>query len=474
MLKKIYPINDDVSIDQKMRQLLSNLKDENATSLALLDFFGTLSEPIECLRQIPFSSQRKYSGAVYKDETLLMGAIEFLFPNSQENIKEIIRTYTTDGMRVIVLARSMRQMVEYNLPTDLEPLALIVISDCIRSNAKETLEYFDQQGVDIRIISGDSPLTVSLIAERVGVKNAKSYVDASHLKTEKEIDEAISKYTIFGRVSPEQKKQLIIALQKQGHTVGMTGDGVNDVMALKQADCSIAMAEGSEAAKEVSNIVLLDSDFSHLPSVLAEGRKVIHHIQNAASLFLVKTIFSVLVTLMATVSLSQYPFEPIQLTFIGSVAIGIPSFFLTMEKDYTLVKGKFMINVLSKALPGGLSIFFEVLLINIFCRLFHYPHDVCSTLCVLVTTLCTMLVLKNIYPLNSHYRKLIFGMMSVIAVIGLVFFHELFEMVILDPFCFAVLIALGLLAFVLSHYFGLLSLNVLLYLDKKMDNSQNL
>ena len=190
------------------------------------------------------------------------------------------------------------------LPDDLKPLALIIISDVIRENASETLTYFEEQGVDLRIISGDHPQTVSLIAKKAGLADYANYVDASTLTTPEAIEQAVQQYTIFGRVTPLQKREIVQALQKQGHTVGMTGDGVNDVMALKAADCSIAMAEGSDAAKEISNIVLLDSNFAHLPHVLSEGRKVIHHIQNAASLFLVKTIFSIILSFMTLVVVS--------------------------------------------------------------------------------------------------------------------------------------------------------------------------
>lgn len=466
-VEKVYQLEDEDPVEPNISRLLASLPDDNATSLALRHYFGENGSTTEEIRRIPFSSEKKYSGAVYEDGTLLMGAIEFLFPDTQQRLKEIIERHTTDGMRVIVLAKSPSQMLDHQIPSDLIPLGLIVISDCIRPNAQKTLAYFKAQQVDIKIISGDSPATVSMIAKRVGIEDADNYVDASQLTSPEMLREASQKYRIFGRVSPAQKKQLIEAYQEAGHTVGMTGDGVNDVMALKQADCSIAMAEGSEAAKEISNIVLLDSDFSHLPAVLAEGRKIIHHIQNAASLFLVKTAFSILLVLMTLLTLSQYPFEPIQLTFIGSVAIGIPSFFLTLEKDYTIVHGKFIINVLSKALPGAFSIFFEVAIISVFCYFFDYPHEVRSTMSVLVTTLCTMLVLKNIYPLTSTYRRCVFASMSIIAVTALIFCHQWLEMVILDSFCSLVTLALFALAFVLSHYFSLFSRDMLLYLDKK-------
>lgn len=467
-VEKTYRIDDYADVQGMVRKILACLNDENATSQALRDYFGKAENITDLVRPIPFSSERKFSGAVYENETLLMGAIEFLFPDSEEKIKQIISTYTTNGMRVITLARSLQQMEGYQMPSDLKPIALIAISDCIRSNAGETLDYFKQQGVDIRIISGDAPETVSLIARRVGLEDTDNYVDASTFSSFADIQEAVQKYKIFGRVKPTQKKELIMALQNLGHTVGMTGDGVNDVMALKQADCSIAMAEGSEAAKQVSNIVLLDSDFSHMPSVLSEGRKVIHHIQNAASLFLVKTVFSVLITLMTMFTVSQYPFEPIQLTFIGTIAIGLPSLFLTLEKDYTLVSGKFLINVLSKSLPGSLTVFLEIILISIFCAISGYGHDVRSTMCVMMTTLCTMMVLKNVYPLNSFYRRLIFTAMSIVAIICLVFLHEVFEMIILNFHCLIVFVILSLLAYTLCSLLTGHMEKWLVWIDKKI------
>ncbi len=467
-VEKTYRIDDYADVEGMVRKILACLNDENATSQALRDYFGKAENITDLVRPIPFSSERKFSGAVYEKETLLMGAIEFLFPDSEEKIKQIISTYTTNGMRVITLARSLQQMEGYQMPSDLKPIALIAISDCIRSNAGETLDYFKQQGVDIRIISGDAPETVSLIARRVGLEDTDNYVDASTFSSFADIQEAVQKYKIFGRVKPTQKKELIMALQNLGHTVGMTGDGVNDVMALKQADCSIAMAEGSEAAKQVSNIVLLDSDFSHMPSVLSEGRKVIHHIQNAASLFLVKTVFSVLITLMTMFTVSQYPFEPIQLTFIGTIAIGLPSLFLTLEKDYTLVSGKFLINVLSKSLPGSLTVFLEIILISIFCAISGYGHDVRSTMCVMMTTLCTMMVLKNVYPLNSFYRRLIFTAMSIVAIICLVFLHEVFEMIILNFHCLIVFVILSLLAYTLCSLLTSHMEKWLVWIDKKI------
>lgn len=450
---KVIPIDDHFSIDKIMPQILGALTDDNATNLALKAHFGVKAISYE--KAIPFSSDRKYSAVFFSDHGYFLGAPERLFAHRLEAFEEHINRYTRDGKRILVLARSNQKNEQ--LPTDLTPLALIVISDVIRKNAKETLTYFEEQGVDLRIISGDHPQTVSLIAKKAGLANYANYIDATTLCTEKDIEEAVKQYTIFGRVTPLQKRQIVQALQKQGHTVGMTGDGVNDVMALKVADCSIAMSEGSDAAKEISNIVLLDSNFEHLPHVLSEGRKVIHHIQNAASLFLVKTIFSIILAFMTLVIGVAYPFVPIQLTFVSTLAVGIPSFFLTLERDYTIVKGDFYTNVLARALPGALAVFGEIVLVTIFTNYYGYSQDVRSTMCVLLTALCTMLVQKEIYPLVSHYRRMIFTTLSIAIVVGFLVFHQFFEMVRLDFVCTVYLLLFALLAFVLIRMMRYLS-----------------
>lgn len=452
---QVIELNDSITSQQIMPQLLAILNDDNATSQALKAYYGT-KEDNNYTKIIHFSSERKYSGVCFNETTYLFGAPEFLFKKHFNHIQPKIEKYTKEGKRVLLLAKTKNE----NLDT-LEIISFIIISDIIRENAKTTLEYFKHQGVDIRIISGDHPSTVSLIAKKTGLEDYNSFIDASTLKTEEQIAEASKKYKIFGRVSPLQKRQIIEALQKQGHTVGMTGDGVNDVMALKAADCSIAMAEGSDAAKEISNIVLLDSDFAHLPSVLGEGRKVIHHIQNASSLFLVKTIFSIILTFMTVCIGFAYPFKPIQLTFVSSVAVGIPSLFLTFEKDYTIIQGDFFINVLSKALPGALAVFIEVSLVTIYTQLFGYNLDVRSTMCVILTALCTMLVQKEIYPLTTHYRRIIFTTLSVLAVVGFLLFHRFFELVKLDMQCTLVSIALGALAFLLIKLMHIISSYIL-------------
>mgnify|MGYP002264177996 FL=1 len=442
---KVIPIDETVNAETLMPGILGALKDDNATNLALKEHFGVNPIPFE--KAIPFSSERKYSAVIFATQSYYLGAPERLFSQRLAAFEEHISRYTRDGKRVLMLASSAKKSEQ--LPDDLKPLALIIISDVIRENASETLTYFEEQGVDLRIISGDHPQTVSLIAKKAGLADYANYVDASTLTTPEAIEQAVQQYTIFGRVTPLQKREIVQALQKQGHTVGMTGDGVNDVMALKAADCSIAMAEGSDAAKEISNIVLLDSNFAHLPHVLSEGRKVIHHIQNAASLFLVKTIFSIILSFMTLVVGVAYPFVPIQLTFVSTLAVGIPSFFLTLERDYTLVKGDFYTNVLAKALPGALAVFCEITFVTLFTHYFGYSQEVRSTMCVLLTALCTMLVQKEIYPLVSHYRRFIFITLSIAIIVGFLLFHEFFEMVQLDWRCTLYLTILAGLAFVL-------------------------
>lgn len=459
-VEKLYQLQDN-PFDHEMTVLLHSLKDENATITALREYFTQPIEEITPLAIFPFSSERKYSGAVYEKGTYLLGATQFLFPNSEETLKEIIDRHTIEGMRVLCFAYSPTKMIGYHIPNNLIPLGLIVLSDRIRPHAKETLRYFRRQDIDIRIISGDAPETVSKIAKRVGIIDVKNSVDASTLDTPEKLKEAALTKTIFGRVTPTQKKEIIRYLQEGGHIVGMTGDGVNDVMALKQADCSIAMAHGSDAAKEVANIVLLDSDFSHLPNVLSEGRKVVHHIQNASSLFLVKTIYSFLITLITLFTFTTYPFKPIQLTFISSLAVGIPSFFLTLEKDYHIVNGVFIINVLKRALPGAISIVIEVILVSLFCAMFSYPQEIRSTMCVLTTVTCAFITLKTIYPLHTNYRRFIYSIMLLITTSAIVIFHEPFELARLDWLCFMVTLILMATAIPLSRYNKVLSAEVL-------------
>ena len=289
-------------------------------------------------------------------------------------------------------------------------IALIVLSDPIRKEAPRILEYFYAQGVDIKIISGDDVHTVQEIAQRSQVRHADAYVDASTLK-EEELEEALERYTVFGRVTPMQKKNMIAALKRKGHITAMTGDGVNDVMALKEADCSIAMAQGSEAAKNIANLVLLDSDFSHLPQIVNEGRRVINNIQRTASLFLVKTTFSVILSLLTLFFIPVYPFEPIQLPLISTVSIGMPSFFLALEPNHERVQGNFLVNVFRNALPGALCVVLMIFYVYALTAIEPMSQDLISTMCVLLAGCSSLAVLFHVcLPFNRN-RAVIFAVM---------------------------------------------------------------
>ena len=305
-------------IDVIMGNMMYVLKDQNATIDALRKRFPA-KQDMTPEHVIPFSSDRKYSGVVFEEKgTYLMGAAQFLFPEDNEELTEKCQAYAEEGLRVLVLAHSSQNAEGTELPEGLEPLALMLLTDVIREEAPDTLAFFDSQEVDLKVISGDDPVTVAAIARRAGLKNADSYVDATTLTTEEELQDAVAQYSVFGRVTPQQKKAMVQALQSQGHTVAMTGDGVNDVLALKEADCSIAMAQGSDAAKNIANVVLLDSNFASMPHIVNQGRRVVNNIRTAASMFLIKTMFSVMLSLLTIFFGNAYPFEPIQMSLISA------------------------------------------------------------------------------------------------------------------------------------------------------------
>lgn len=334
----------DLSEDEFCRHLknLSDaVKDENATAAAVKNYVGQYEAAGEVSVVVPFSSDRKWSGAVIDGRSYVLGAPEFVFPNTAEEIKAITREKAEEGLRVLVLASSDVEIIGHNLPDGLKAEGFIFIADKIRKEAPDTLQYFRDQGVTVKIISGDNPVTVRAVAKRAGLSDCDSIIDMSTLKTDEEVIEAAEKYTIFGRVLPDQKLLLVKALKANGHTVAMTGDGVNDVLALKESDCSIAMASGSDAAKNVSSLVLLDSNFASMPKVVAEGRRSINNLERSASLFLVKTGYNLLIALLFLIVPSILPFEPRHLTLLGGVTIGIPSGILALEPNKNRVEGRF-------------------------------------------------------------------------------------------------------------------------------------
>ena len=415
-------LQDIHEIEDMMGNLMYVLKDQNATIDALRKRFPTKTS-MTPEHIIPFSSDRKYSGAVFEDRgTYLMGAAQFLFPEGREEILDVCQRYAQEGLRVLTLAHSSQMAEGTELPADLEPVALLLLTDVIREEAPDTLKFFDSQEVDLKVISGDDPVTVSAIAKRAGLKNAESYVDATTLETEEDLEEAVSKYSVFGRVTPQQKKEMVQALQKQGHTVAMTGDGVNDVLALKEADCSIAMAQGSDAAKNIANVVLLDSNFASMPHIVNQGRRVVNNIRTAASMFLIKTMFSVMLSLLTIFFGNTYPFEPIQMSLISACAVGIPTFLLAQENNYDKIDHTFLRHVFLNAFPAAITISSCVFAIMLVCQNVYHSNAMLSTACVLVTGWNYMAALKTVYaPLNTYRKVIIYGMQFIFFAAAVIF-----------------------------------------------------
>ena len=409
-------------IENMMANLMYVLKDQNATIDALRKRFPAKSS-MTLEHIVSFSSDRKYSGAVFEDNgTYLMGAAQFLFPEGREDILDVCQNYAEEGLRVLVLAHSTQMAEGTELPENLEPAALLLLTDVIREEAPDTLQFFDSQEVDLKVISGDDPVTVSAIAKRAGLKNAENYVDATTLETEEQLEEAVAKYSVFGRVTPQQKKEMVQALQKQGHTVAMTGDGVNDVLALKEADCSIAMAQGSDAAKNIANVVLLDSNFASMPHIVNQGRRVVNNIRTAASMFLIKTMFSVMLSLLTIFFGNAYPFEPIQMSLISACAVGIPTFLLAQENNYDKIDHTFLRHVFLNAFPAAITISSCVFAVMLVCQNVYHSNAMLNTACVLVTGWNYMAALKTVYaPLNTYRKTIIYGMQFIFFSAAVIF-----------------------------------------------------
>ena len=389
-----------VGLKAQISTLIAAMPDGNLTMQALKRYFKTpLKKNAEAV--FPFSSTYKYCAAVFLDNAYVLGAPEFVLRGDYEKYRPLMESYSADGFRTVLFGRYEGTPDGQALTESVIPMGLILLTNPIRRDAPETFRYFAQQGVTIKVISGDNPLTVSQIAAEAGIPGAENYVDASTLETEEALRTAAEQYTVFGRVTPEQKRLLVRALQSAGHTVGMTGDGVNDVLALKEADCSVAMASGCDAAAQVSQLVLLESDFSAMPSVVAEGRRVVNNIQRSASLFLVKNIFSFLMAVFSACFMLNYPLEPAQISLISMFTIGIPGFFLALQPNTEAIHGRFLSNVLIKALPAGLTDFLVVGALVIFGRVFAVNETDISTACTMLLAIVGFMILYHISkPLN--------------------------------------------------------------------------
>lgn len=404
---------DQLEISQLLADFVAAQEKDNATMEALKAHFSNGSG-MRAREVHSFSSETKYSGAVMNDgKSYVIGAPEFVLRGQFAQYQEQIATYSSKGYRVLVFAQYEGTLDRKPLTEPVLPLCFVMLANPIRKGAKETFTYFAENDVDIKVISGDNPLTVSVIAAEAGIVGAERFVDASTLKEKEDYYRAVEEYTVFGRVTPSQKRMLVQALKEHKKTVAMTGDGVNDVLALKDADCSVAMASGSEAASNVAQLVLLDSDFSRMPSVVAEGRRVVNNIERTAALYIVKNIFSMLLAIFSVILMLDYPLEPSQVSLISMFTIGIPSFVLALEPNKELIRGHFLTNVLVRALPAGLTDFIVVSGLVIFCREFQVDLDCLSTSCTILVAIVGFMILHRIArPMNTGHIVMLVGVIA--------------------------------------------------------------
>ena len=449
----IVPLQPERYIDDDIRMIMADyvcaMQDDNDTMAALRRYFTGQSMQT-AIDAMPFRSAKKYGGvSFHEDETYLLGAPEILLANcpEKEQYLPLAEEWSAKGCRVLLLALYDGKLSDEALDAEMMPLALILLSNKIRPEAPQTFSYFAQQGVRTKVISGDNPLTVSEVARRAGIPDAEKFVDARTLKTDAELAKAAEDMTVFGRVTPDQKKKLVAAMKLAGHTVAMTGDGVNDVLALREADCSIAMASGSGVACQASHIVLLDSQFSALPSVVAEGRRVINNIERSASLYLVKNIFTFVLSLITLFFTLPYPYTPAQLSLVNALTIGIPSFILAMEPNENRISGRFLPNVIYRALPAALSDLILVVGVMLFYLAFHIKEDMLSTLCTGIMGIVGLLMVhQTSLPMNKLRKAMLVGL-CIAFVVCYFFLPELFTLSALDKPSLLILVVLGLLAF---------------------------
>lgn len=430
--------NTNYTLKRIMGSMLSALGDNNQTSQALINYFGYNKE-LKPITTLPFSSTRKLSAVSFENAgTYIMGAPEFVIPNNpDEKINNLVEQYSKDGYRVLLVAYSSSNIIKDNPPSNRTPVALLILEDRIRDDAVSTIAWFKNNDVKVKIISGDNPLTVAEIAKRVGVENTESFINLEGLN-EKQVIAAANKYTVFGRVTPEQKAILIKAIKADGNTVAMTGDGVNDILALKEADCSIAMASGSEAVRSVSHMVLLNSDFGSMPATVLEGRRVINNVQKSSSLFFMKTIFTIIFSIICLILRTPYPLSTVQMLLMETFVIGIPSFFLAFLPNDKRISGKFIYNLIRNALPGAITLILNVSSIYLFIYLTTgdisstTQLEIISTMCALTLTFTGLGLLIRLCKPWTVLTGLLFGTMLTLCVLGIVLLPNFFNFVSID------------------------------------------
>ena len=446
-------VSDVVFLKDNVGKLIAgvagNMDDDNETMKAIKNYYHITGRDNSAERVYSFSSQNKYSGAVLDGRCYIFGAPEYVLLDTYAEYEDIFERYSGHGERILVFGECVGDPCGNIIEEAVNPYAFIILENEIRDTAKETFGYFASQGVDIVVISGDNPVTASKVAVRAGINNAENYIDATTLKSRQDIREAITKYTVFGRVVPSQKKEIIEAYKESGKVVAMTGDGVNDVLALKCADCSVAMASGSEAASNAAQVVLLDSDFSKMPQVVLEGRRVVNNIQRSASLFLVKNIFSILTTIFTLIAANLYPLYPTQLSLLGAFTIGTPAFFLALQPNKNIIRGDFLTNVIIKALPAGITDFIMLAVISIHGAVIGMSNEQISTVAIIVLLIIGMMSLIRICRPFDWLRALVCIAMGVGIAICLLFFKKIFaiaaiNMVMLNMIIVYAVVAVGL------------------------------
>lgn len=454
----VYPLNSERFSYDDIEKILAAFyhgeEPDNETARAMGQQFAG-ETTWRAVKRMAFSSSTKWSGADFGENgRYVVGAPEFIMGDRYDSIRSEAEPWSERGCRVLLLAAYDTAFDDGPLQSaHVAPIALVFLSNLLRPDAQETFRYFASQGVSVRVISGDNPITVAQVAARAGIENADRYVDATTLSTEQDFEEAVKYYTVFGRVTPEQKRYLVRAFQKQGHTVAMTGDGVNDVLALKDANCGIAMASGSQAASQVAQIVLLNSQFSAMPAIVAEGRRVINNIQRAASLFLVKNIFSFALTLLLLFIDMPYPLLPIQLSLISTFTIGIPSFFLALEPNYARVEGKFMRNVIRRAMPGGLTNLTIVLLAGFFTSTFGLSNEQLNTICVWVMSAVGLVTLYHVSAPFTRLRLAVLAAMTAAMLFSLLVIPAFFDLPSLNASSALILVTLLLACPTVMRFF---------------------
>lgn len=454
----VYPLNSERFSYDDIEKILAAFyhgeEPDNETARAMGQQFAG-ETTWRAVKRMAFSSSTKWSGADFGENgRYVVGAPEFIMGDRYDSIRSEAEPWSERGCRVLLLAAYDTAFDDGPLQSaHVAPIALVFLSNLLRPDAQETFRYFASQGVSVRVISGDNPITVAQVATRADIENADRYVDATTLSTEQDFEEAVKYYTVFGRVTPEQKRYLVRAFQKQGHTVAMTGDGVNDVLALKDANCGIAMASGSQAASQVAQIVLLNSQFSAMPAIVAEGRRVINNIQRAASLFLVKNIFSFALTLLLLFIDMPYPLLPIQLSLISTFTIGIPSFFLALEPNYARVEGKFMRNVIRRAMPGGLTNLTIVLLAGFFTSTFGLSNEQLNTICVWVMSAVGLVTLYHVSVPFTRLRLAVLAAMTAAMLFSLLVIPAFFDLPALNASSALILVTLLLACPTVMRFF---------------------